>query len=121
MSFTTIEAKKIISKFKGFLHLNLVPFKPSTFCTQYFESWWQEHYVPNIFGVTDLNNHITKVFSSMQDKGKKCMHRHIKEIREFQKYFETVYNPTDLGRTIRDASLILKEKFTTKLPCLSIP
>ena len=66
-----------------------------------------------MFGVTDFNNHITKAFAFVQDKTKKGTHRHIKEIQAFQKYFETVYNPTNFGRTTRDASLILKEKFTT--------
>lgn len=46
---------------------------------------------------------------------------HVKEIQGFQRYFETVYNPCQLSRTIYDATLILKHKFIEKIPKLKFP
>lgn len=40
---------------------------------------------------------------------KKGIKTHIKEIREFHKYFETAYRPDGLSHTIREASFILKD------------
>lgn len=47
--------------------------------------------------------HITDAFASIQDQHKKGITTHIKEIRAFQKYFETSYRPDDLSRTIHEA------------------
>lgn len=57
----------------------------------------------------------------MQEKIKKGKFTHIKEIQAFQKYFETAYTPNDLGRTICQAVVTLKEKFTEKLGSLKFP
>lgn len=46
---------------------------------------------------------------------------HIKEIQAFQWYFETVYNPCNLSRTIYDTIVTLKHKVKEKLPNFKIP
>ena len=121
MNFNNVEAQSIIRKFTGLFHITLVPFTPSYYCTKDFEDWWQEYYSSSMCGIKDFQKHLTKAFASVQDKTKKGTQWHIKEIQAFQKYFETFYNPTDLGRTTWDASVTLKEKFTAKLPHLHIP
>ena len=68
-----------------------------------------------------FSQHLTHAFDSIHEHFKKGKTTHIKEIKAFQKYFEIVYIPDDLSRTIREAALILKEKFTKKLSYLKIP
>ena len=57
----------------------------------------------------------------MQEKTRKGTYTLIKEIQAFQNYFETAYRPDDLSRTIREAAVTLKEKFTKKMKNLKIP
>lgn len=57
---------------------------------------------------------LTKAFTFVQEKVKKGISTHIKEIQAFQNYFETAYRPDDLSQTVYDATLTLKEKFTKK-------
>lgn len=65
--------------------------------------------------------HLTDTFSYLQTKFKKIRGTHIKEIQAFQKYFENVYNPCHLSRTIYDVTLTLKHKVTEKLSNLKVP
>lgn len=65
--------------------------------------------------------HLTETFVSLQTKFKKGTSTHIKEIFVFQRYFETVYNPRDLHRTIFEATATLKEKLIEKIPRLKFP
>lgn len=60
--------------------------------------------------VTTISQHIIDTFSSLQQKLKKGISKHIKEIQVFQKYFETVYNLNDLSWMIREAAMTLKYK-----------
>lgn len=46
-----------------------------------------------MFDVASFTQHITNVFTSVQEKTKKGTSDHIKEIQAFQKYFEL---PTNL-------------------------
>lgn len=68
-----------------------------------------------------ISQHIIVAFSSLQQKFHKGRSKHIKEIQVFQKYFETVYDPNDLSRTIHEATVTLKEKMQAKVPSLKIP
>lgn len=56
----------------------------------------------------NLNQHLTNAYSSLQQKFNEGRDRDIKEIHAFQKYFETVYDPDDLSRMIREAVATLK-------------
>lgn len=64
--------------------------------------------------------HLTVAFVSLQTKFKKGVSTYIKEIFTFQLYFETVYNPRDLCRTIFEAVATLKENIFEKLSKLSL-
>lgn len=61
------------------------------------------------------------MFAFVQDKVKKGISTHVKEIKAFQNYFETAYRPDELSRTVHDAENTLKEKFTKKIPFLKLP
>lgn len=74
-----------------------------------------------MFDVYAFTQHLTNSFAYVQDKSKKGTLTHIKEIQAFQKNFETTYIPDDLSRTIREAAVTLKEKFTKKLKDLELP
>ena len=60
-------------------------------------------------------------FPSLQAKPTKCKLTHAKQIHAFQDYFQVVYRPNDLRRTISEAAVELKEKVTSKIPKLKIP
>ena len=57
----------------------------------------------------------------MQEHVKKGRFTHVKEIRAFQKYFEIVYNPMDIHRTVCEAARTLKEKFEKQLSKIRFP
>jgi len=46
---------------------------------------------------------------------------HIKEIQAFHKIFEVVYNLLDVERTVKGATLVLKQKMLEKLPNIKFP
>lgn len=56
----------------------------------------------------------------MQENVPKGKLTHIKKIHALQKFFEIVYDPIDLSRTVAKAANVLTEKFTKKLPRLKI-
>ena len=96
-------------------------FQPAFYITKSFYSWWAEFYTTNMFNTTQISKCLTKAFLFVQENIQKGKFTHIKEIQAFQRYFETVYDPTNISRTVFDAAKKLKEKFTKKLPSLKIP
>ena len=104
-----------------FAVFKLAPFDPATYMTKGFYTWWTEFYSNNMFDSTEIKDQLTQAFSSLQDHGPKGKTTHCKEIKAFQDYFEIVYDPTQLSRTVYQASLILKEKFTKTLSKLKLP
>jgi len=46
---------------------------------------------------------------------------HIREIQAFRKYFETVYDPLNLSRTVCYAAKTLKSKIIEKIPTMKFP
>ena len=79
------------------LDIRPVIFRPSFLCTPEFDEWWKDYYSTRFFDVTTFTTHLTNAFAFVQDRTKKGIQRHIKEIQKFQKYFETVYRPDDLS------------------------
>lgn len=96
-------------------------FRPSFLCNPEFDEWWKDYYSNRFFDVAAFTTQLTNAFSFVQDRTKKGIQRHIKEIQKFQKYFETEYKPNDLSRTIREAAVTLKHKLTEKFEKLSLP
>jgi hypothetical protein len=74
-----------------------------------------------MFNVSAFTQHLTIDFASLQDRSKKGISTRIKEIQAFQKYFDTTYRLDDLRRTIHEAAVTLREKFTKKLLNLKLP
>src|SRR3954469_6995730 len=74
-----------------------------------------------IFDAESLTRELTEAFDDEQEKFYKGTSTHIKEIQAFQKFFETIYRPDDLSLTIREAAVILREKFFAKLDKLKLP
>ena len=95
-------------------------FKPSFYCTQEFDTWWKAYHTREFSNVATLTRYLTNVFSSLQQKFNKGKAKHVKEIQAFHKYFEIVYNPNDLSRTIREVFVTLKEKMMVRLTNLRI-
>ena len=57
----------------------------------------------------------------MQNKSKKSKGTHIREIQAFQKYFQTVYDPLYLKRTVNYATKTLRDKTFDKIPTMKFP
>jgi hypothetical protein len=68
-----------------------------------------------MFSTAEIKERLTKAFSSLQENVPKGKLTHSEEIRAFQKYFETVYDPTNLVGTVCDAAPILKEKIEKQI------
>ncbi|XP_050877784.1 uncharacterized protein LOC127081582 [Lathyrus oleraceus] len=68
-----------------------------------------------MFSTAEIKEHLTKAFSSLQENVPKGKLTHSAEIQAFQKYFETVYNPTNIIDTVCYATPILKEKFEKQI------
>lgn len=115
------ECNKEMSHYVGPTQITLIPFKLSYYCTQEYDTWWRSYYSTKMFDVLAFNKHLTTAFASIQERSKKGISTHIKEIQVFQKYFETAYIPDDLCRTIHEATITLREKFTKKFPDLKLP
>ena len=45
---------------------------------------------------------------------------HVKKIQAFHKFFEVVYNPLNVERTVKEAALVLRQKMLEKLPNFTI-
>ena len=95
-------------------------FKPTFLCTKLFHDWWSKHYNEQFLDVVAFSLLIDQAFVDVQVKTKKSKFTHVKEIQAFQKYFETVYRPDDVSRTVREAAVTLKEKLLQKMERLNI-
>lgn len=104
------------------MKLSPIAFKPYFLCTHKFDIWWRDYYEIDFFNVHAFHHHhLTKAFTVVQDKVKKGILTHIKEIQGFQKYFETAYIPDDLSQIVRESAITLKEKFMKKMEFLKLP
>lgn len=100
--------------------LTTFAFQPSFYCTQEFDTWWKTYHAKEFLNVVTLTQYLTDTFSSLQQKFNNGRAKHIKEIQDFQKNFETVYDSNDLSQTIREAAVARKEKMMLKFPNLRI-
>lgn len=91
------------------------------YCTKELDTWWRAYHAKKFLGALMLLRYLTDALTLLQIKLKNGRSQHIKETQTFQCYFETVYNPNDLCRTICDATFILKEKLIAKFLELKIP
>jgi hypothetical protein len=89
--------------------------------TKDFYNWWTAYYSNNMFSTLQIQQHQTEAFSLVQEHVKKGRFTHIKEIRAFQKYFEIVYNPMNMHRTVFEAAQTLEEKFKKQLSKIRFP
>ena len=60
-------------------------------------------------------------FNLVQKQLKKNKGTHIREIQAFQKFFQTVYDPLHLKRTVHYAAKTLRDKINDKLPSMKFP
>ncbi|XP_050908708.1 uncharacterized protein LOC127122412 [Lathyrus oleraceus] len=74
-----------------------------------------------MFTTAEIKERLTKAFSSLPENVYKGKLTHSEEIQAFQKYFETVYNPMELVRTVCFASPVLKEKFEKRVAKMKFP
>src|SRR3954471_22267169 len=118
---TEEECETKINKYVGTINLSPVPFEPAFYSTPNFHQWWTEYYSSQIFDVDSLAQELTAAFIDVQENFQKGTSTHIKEIQAFQKFFETIYRPDDLSRTVREAAVTLRKKFSTKLNKLKLP
>ena len=98
-------------RYAGFANFTLISFEPSFYMTKDFYDWWIAHYSKNMFSTLQSQQHLMVAFSLVQEHVKKGRFTHIKEIQTFQKYFETVYNPTNLHRTVFEEAQLWRKNF----------
>jgi len=112
--------KKYNGKLPNFSHLC---FKLSYEWNKSFFLWWRGYFVEKSKEVNldNLLSELISAFTSLQKKSKKPRGTHIREIQAFQNYFETVYDPLHLSRTVQYAAQTLKEKLLVKLYKLKFP
>lgn len=82
---------------------------------------WLAYHSKEFLEVAKLSQYLTYAFSFPQKKFQKGKDKHIKEIRAFQSYFETVYDSNDISQTNPEAAVTLKEKLLKKHPDLKVP
>jgi len=113
----------LLQKFNENLpNFNPIRFELSYECTKSFFLWWRDYFVEKSKEV-NLNNLLSELisaFNSLQRKSKKPRGTHIREIQSFQNYFETVYDPLHLSRTVQYVAHTLKEKLLEKNPFTKI-
>lgn len=51
--------------------------------------------------------HLIDALSFLWNYKKKSRGTHLKDIQDFQHYFETIYNPCEISRSVYDATLTL--------------
>ena len=100
--------------------LGSIPFQPAFYCTKEFETWWQLYLTAYVGAPEAKLVEITETFTNLQAKATKCKTIHAKQIQAFQQYFQVVYRPNGLCRTIFKAPKELKEKVTDRIPKLKI-
>src|SRR3954468_23280154 len=118
---TEEECEAKIAKYTDIFKLAPISFVPAFYTTPDFQQWWSDYYKAHIYDVEGLTRELTKAFTAVQDKFRKGTSTHIKEIQAFQKFFETIYRPDDLSRTVREVAVTLREKFSAKLGKLKLP
>ncbi|XP_058768267.1 uncharacterized protein LOC131641989 [Vicia villosa] len=118
---TEDECDTKIARYTDVFTLSPISFAPFFYSTPDFQQWWSDYYTTQIYDVEGLTRELTEAFTAVQDKFHKGTSTHIKEIQAFQKFFETIYRPDDLSRTVREAAVILREKFSAKLDKLKLP
>src|SRR3954464_14997368 len=121
LHLTEEECESKIARYAGVANLSPIPFEPAFYSTPDFQQWWTDYYTMQIFDAESLTRKLTEAFADVQEKFHKGTSTHIKEIQAFQKFFETIYRPDDLSRTVREAAVILREKFSAKLDKLKLP
>jgi len=101
---------------KQFQTLNLCPMNPHMNALSHFFLWWRGYFNAKREEVNldTLFFDLISAFKLLQHKKKKEKGTHIREIQAFQKYFETVYDPSQLSRTVYNAAKTLKEKLFEK-------
>ncbi|XP_058732451.1 uncharacterized protein LOC131603986 [Vicia villosa] len=115
------ECEKKVNRYAGVTNLSPIPFESSFYCTPDFHQWWADYYTSQILDADSLTQELTAAFADVQEHFRKGTTTHIKEIQAFQKFFETIYRPDDLSRTVREAAITLREKFSAKLDKLKLP
>src|SRR3954470_21397516 len=110
-----------MARYAGVTNLSPILFDPAFYSTPDFQQWWTDYYTTQIFDAESLTRELNEAFAAVQEKFQKGTSTHIKEIQVFQKFFETIYRPDDLSRTVREAAVILREKFSAKLDKLKLP
>ena len=101
--------------------IELISFKTFHECTESFSLWWHSYYFAHLVNVTMFRAKLTNVFPSLQSQSKKTKVMHIKEIHAFHKFFEDLYNPLNVERTVKEVALVLKHKMLEKLPNIKFP
>jgi len=101
----------------------LVPFAASFACTKAFFRWWQDYYKRQADQTNPdtLLPQLISAFDVVQNKLKKSKGTHTREIQVFQKYFQTVYDPLHLKRTVNYAAKTLGDKTLDKIPTMKFP
>ena len=102
------------------LTMEPISFQISHECTESFSLWWHSYYFAHLVDDTAFRAKLTNAFPSLQSKSKKTKGIHIKEIHAFHKFFEIVYNPLNVERTVKEAALVLRQKMLEKLPNFTI-
>jgi len=100
-----------------------VPFAASFACTEAFFRWWQDYYKRQA-ARTNPDTLLPQQISALdvvQNKSKKRKGTHTREIQAFQKYFQTVYDPLHLKRTVNYAAKTLRDKTLDKIPTMKFP
>ena len=119
-TFKAREAKLQQEQYQDFAQFELLPFEPTYFTAKGFLEWWTKFYQSYMFDTLTIQQKLTDAFD-VQVHSKKGMFTHAKEIRAFQNYFETTYDPTRLETTVYRASMTLKEKFKEKMSKFKLP
>jgi len=103
-------------------------FDPASFtfshaCIEAFFRWWQEYYRRQASRVNldSLLPQLIFVFNIVQKQWKKNKGTHIQEIQAFRKFFQSVYDPLHLKRTVHYAAKTFRDKINDKLPSMKFP
>ena len=119
-TFKAREAKIQQEQYQGFAQFELIAFEPTHLAAKGFLEWWIKFYQTCMFDTLTIRQKLIDAFD-VQVPAKKGMFTHAKEIKAFQNYFETTYDPTRLDSTVHQAAETLKEKFKQKVSKLKLP
>lgn len=92
-------------------------FSTSFACSEAFFRWWRNYYTrqSNRGNPDELLPQLTSTFHTLQNKDKKTRGTHIKEIQQFQRYYQTTYDPLHPKRTVYYAAQTLRDKVREKI------